>query len=332
MANETKIEIKGNYLVATDITTREQYFRLPLDQVNYNRDENDGFWFTNNAASLGATQDLNIVGNTKSPILTEPTGATYFEFASIVDSVGVPYASADAFEDFLAANLGVLFGTVNWGEIQGLLSNQTDLQSALDAKEDYLGTPAVDGYILSSTTGDVRSWISLNGRGVESFYLNPRGSFGTGMGWADAGFIGDVSVTLFNPVLSEKATYGFHIPLRAILTTINPQISFLVYSTVAPTAPNKDVRWKLDARYIAEGELATKTPDESLLFTQSLSILTSNTRQVDLVFTLNKALITDKDDAILTLTRIGGDAADTYADDVGVGKAGLIIETFNHNP
>lgn len=43
----------------------------------------------------------------------------------------------------------------------GYLSGVTaSVQTQLDGKEPDLGTPAGDGYILSSTTGDIRSWIS----------------------------------------------------------------------------------------------------------------------------------------------------------------------------
>jgi len=46
-----------------------------------------------------------------------------------------------------------------WGQITGTLSNQTDLQTALNGKEPSLGDPSVNGYVLSSTTAGVRSWV-----------------------------------------------------------------------------------------------------------------------------------------------------------------------------
>lgn len=49
---------------------------------------------------------------------------------------------------------------VAWGNITGTLSTQTDLQAALNAKEDSLGNPTVDGQILSSTIAGVRTWIT----------------------------------------------------------------------------------------------------------------------------------------------------------------------------
>jgi len=41
----------------------------------------------------------------------------------------------------------------------------TATQTALDGKEDDLGNPAADGYVLSSTTGGVRSWVAQSGGG-----------------------------------------------------------------------------------------------------------------------------------------------------------------------
>ena len=41
----------------------------------------------------------------------------------------------------------------------------TATQTALDLKEDDLGNPASDGYVLSSTTGGVRSWVVQSGGG-----------------------------------------------------------------------------------------------------------------------------------------------------------------------
>jgi len=49
-----------------------------------------------------------------------------------------------------------------WGNINGILSNQSDLQTALNGKENYLNNPSTDGLILSSSASGVRSWISQN--------------------------------------------------------------------------------------------------------------------------------------------------------------------------
>jgi len=65
-------------------------------------------------------------------------------------------------------------GDVNWGDIEGTLSNQTDLQDALDDKsginhnhdgdyEEFLGIPLEDGQVLSSTTAGSRIWIPMSG-------------------------------------------------------------------------------------------------------------------------------------------------------------------------
>jgi len=67
---------------------------------------------------------------------------------------------------------------VNWGNITGTLSAQTDLQAALDSKansttlalkENILGNPPADGYILSSTIAGVRSWVTPNAGGAATW-------------------------------------------------------------------------------------------------------------------------------------------------------------------
>lgn len=45
------------------------------------------------------------------------------------------------------------------------LDSITGLQAALDSKEDGLGNPAVDGYVLTSTAAGVRRWVAMTGGG-----------------------------------------------------------------------------------------------------------------------------------------------------------------------
>jgi len=57
--------------------------------------------------------------------------------------------------------------TIDWGSITGDISSNNDLQSALDNKEDKLGTPAGNGYTLKSDTNNNRYW-ELVKKGVTS--------------------------------------------------------------------------------------------------------------------------------------------------------------------
>lgn len=182
------------------------------------------------------------------------------------------------------------------------------------------------------TSGSFPSFNGKNIKGVEAFFLQPRGLFGSGPGFADEGFIGDLPVILFTANATEKAIYTFFSLGRIILTDTNPSVNFIVYSTTAPVATTSDsVRWQLEARYIAETELATKTPDETIFFTQRLPTLTANTRQTILQFILNRTLITGQDVLLFSLSRIGGDGSDIYNADVGIGQSGILAETRNNN-
>jgi len=50
--------------------------------------------------------------------------------------------------------------TTSWGDIQGTLSLQVDLQAELNNKEIILGNPTTDGDVLSSTIAGLRTWIT----------------------------------------------------------------------------------------------------------------------------------------------------------------------------
>ena len=157
--------------------------------------------------------------------------------------------------------------------------------------------------------------------------------FGTGAGFADEGFIGDMPVILFAANSTEKAIYTFFSLGRIVLTDTNPTINFIVYSTTAPVATTSDsVRWQLEARYITETELATKAADETILITQGLPTTVANSRQTILTFTLDKTLMTDQDVILFSLSRIGGDSSDIYNADVAIGQSGILAEAKSNNP
>lgn len=69
--------------------------------------------------------------------------------------------AGDAYVDWRSTRIGSggTSATVGWGNITGTLASQTDLQTALNAKEAGLGNPGVNGSVLSSTAAGVRSWI-----------------------------------------------------------------------------------------------------------------------------------------------------------------------------
>lgn len=195
-----------------------------------------------------------------------------------------------------------------------------------------------DGSDHTFVDQDITSGSSpvLNGenvKGLQGFFLEARGLSGLGAGFADEGFIGDVPVILFAGNATEKAIYSFYALNRIILTDTNPTLNFIVYSTTAPVVTTSDsVRWQLEARYIAETELATKVVDETMLLTQGLPTTVANSRQSVLQFTLDKTKIVDQDVLLFTLSRIGGDGSDIYGSDVAVGQSGIRVEARSNNP
>ncbi len=192
---------------------------------------------------------------------------------------------------------------------------------------------ATQGEVNTGTDADkfVTSLTLQNKTGIVAFFLDAQGLFGTGGGWADSGFINLVPHLLFASNLTERAVYMFYALARIKFDSIDPQVAFLTSSTSAPSAAEA-VRWQLTCRYRAEGEDLGGTADETLLQTQALTALTANSRQSVLIFTLDRTLISDQDSIHFNLERLGGDGADTYGADIGVGQSGFLVETINHNP
>ena len=192
---------------------------------------------------------------------------------------------------------------------------------------------------ISFAVGD---WVYYNGTewhkqqsgigsAIVGFFLTPTGSFGTGGGWADAGFISLFPVVLFSQNATERAIFMFYGFARALFTNIDPVVNFIVYSTTAPSAAEAVV-WQLTCKYKAEGESVTGAADEIIPETQVLTDLAASTRQQNLQFTLDRTLISIGDVLFLNLERIGGDGADTYGSDIGIGQSGISLEATPLDP
>lgn len=217
-------------------------------------------------------------------------------------------------------------GTI-WDDLPTTIADATETSKGKIEIADQLEVDAGVDDLRALTSKKLK-----NKRGIEGFFLDARGSFGTGGGWADSSFIDNLPVLLFAQSITERAIYMFYGIARALFDTIDPSVSFIVYSTSAPSGGAEDVRWQLEARYIAENEAPGKVADETLLATQSLSNFVANERQSILTFTLNRALITDQDVLMFTIERLGGDVLDNYGADAGVGQAGILLQTTSYNP
>lgn len=108
-----KIYIAGNFLAAEDSISREPYFKVPLQGIHHFRNADDEFAFFQSGMlpSLDGQPQYLQLGIQRSWAWDSPelnqTQQTLFDFADIVDGAGVPYASANAFDDLLNDNLGV---------------------------------------------------------------------------------------------------------------------------------------------------------------------------------------------------------------------------------
>lgn len=296
----TEFRIQGHFFIVTDVATRDQLLRRPLDTIMHNRDRNDIFWFSNNAFPINSygIENLNILGTTqdspRSQVFVDQTPPvvqqTSFDFVDIVDGGGgTPWADADELDNWLCDNLGHICCAGGGG---------TD-----------------------------------NPFGIEGFFLDAEGNFGTGGGWADEGFIGNFPNLLFADNSDERAVYMFYTMERIKLDSVNPQAAFIVSSTNAPIITTSDnIEWQLEIRYREVGESLTGAADEIITKSQILTTIAANTRQDNLVFDLDRTLISDQDVVHLMLRRLGTDVADNYNGDIGIGQSGMLAEAYSHNP
>lgn len=170
-------------------------------------------------------------------------------------------------------------------------------------------------------------------KGVQGFFLDPTGSFGTGAGWADVGDINDVPVVFFAPGSTERAIFMFYAAKRFLFADVNPKVAFVVYSNNAPVITTGDkCRWELIVRYFAVGEALGKPADETVTQTHILTEIAADTVQSILEIELDRTKISVGDVMKMTLRRLGGDILDTYADDIAIGQSGFIVETKAFNP
>ena len=215
------------------------------------------------------------------------------------------------------------------GMVEFTRINITDLQD-IDSNP-YTTASFIEFYTTNTGEATTISPVTPES-GLVDFYISPIGIVGSGVGQADPGFIGNVPVILFDKSSEEEQVTTFKVLSRILLDTVDPVVRFVIYSTALPVLTTGDsIRWQLDVRNIAEDEDATKSPDESLVFTQTFPYLRVDGRQSDLSFTLDRTLMTNQDSMHFTLIRIAGDVSDNYNADVGVSESdiNLVVTPFN---
>jgi hypothetical protein len=110
MANESQFLIRGNFLVVKDFTTNDEFIREPVSSIKFTRTKDDRFYFFNVTPMLNnyGSQQLNQLGVNR---IEDVSGAvnesrSFFEFSNSVDENGLPFADADAMDEWLSTNLG----------------------------------------------------------------------------------------------------------------------------------------------------------------------------------------------------------------------------------
>jgi hypothetical protein len=117
------------------------------------------------------TADESKLDGIESGATTDQTGA---EIKTLYEAEGNTNAFTDAEQTKLTgvapgatvnSSDATLLNRVNHTGTQAI-STVTGLQTAIDSKEPALGNPATNGFLLSSTTGGTRSWITAPSSGV----------------------------------------------------------------------------------------------------------------------------------------------------------------------
>lgn len=292
MANKARFEIIGNQFVVTDTTTGIRNIQVARDEVT----------------------PFSYVANSND----------FFTFFNKSPRV-------NGFDAEKLNKLGVRCDPIDSTKTIG----QTDYQfvDIVDLNDVAFSSAEVLDLWLNTNLGSlVPAILPTPASGLESFFLTAKGAFGTGGGWSDSGFIGDVPVLFFDRTSVEKQITTFFAMSRILLTT-DPILTFLTYSVALPVVTTSDqVVWQVQARYIGVGEDATKAVDETLQITQTLDQIAVDRRQTNLTFTLDGSLISDQDSIQITFSRLANHVDDNYNSDIAVGQAGITVEVTQFSP
>lgn len=130
--------------------------------------------------------------------------------------------------------------------------------------------------------------------------------------------LGDMVSFEFRDGFEESTTGNMQVPL-AIDLTINPVLVIQFGVTKAGDA-SQAVQLRLNIKYIAEGELATKANDESLLHTVDITNTLEAIHTEE--FTLDRTKIAVNDRISFRLTRLDNADPDTFTGDIAIIELG----------
>jgi len=186
-------------------------------------------------------------------------------------------------------------------DIDGLVE-----EAGIDTTADFVAFYDVDAGVHRKIHPDD---LGVGGGGVGSTVFDFDADTGTTETTVD-----DVVAFSFPKVGPVRSIIGSEqLPTGIDLSAIDPDITihFVITSTGGGSA---DVRFELEATYIADGELTTKAIDETL--TQDVTVTDTLKTQHSVTFTLDRTLMSLNDVVRLKLSRLNSDPNDTYTGDV----------------
>jgi len=125
-----------------------------------------------------ATPTIDVIDSLNSTDATAALSANQGRILDLAkeDSIGNPATDGEVLVSTAAGVRSWSQRSASWGSLTGSISNQTDLQNALDAKEDGLGNPSNDGDVLVSTITGIRSWTTIQNTDVSAVWGNISGT------------------------------------------------------------------------------------------------------------------------------------------------------------
>lgn len=161
---------------------------------------------------------------------------------------------------------------------------------------------------------DGTSWVTAGGGGTDkerSVTISCQPDAGS----PGEDFIGDMPIFILAAGSTKGYICHFNPPVGIDLSTTDPVCMFPmgIFTTGAGT-PN--IRLRVETRYIAAGELITKTLDETLLLTHGVTN-TQDILSITPTFTLDRTAMAITDHFEIHLERLGSDGLDTYLGDMG---------------
>jgi hypothetical protein len=169
--NCNAVVVNGSGVGITNEVGTPQHYHVNLKEILLNSNFSKGIYFTEPGEMHGDIDGVYY----ENPAITDTTAIhmTAGEISMVINKIKGDVALDISGGATLRIFCNKLIGTqTNSGGTIAVVTPEViqDTIDTISSKEDDLGNPAADGYVLISTAGGVRSWISVPGDMLKSTY------------------------------------------------------------------------------------------------------------------------------------------------------------------